>query len=365
MAEIDTLNLFYCLLSIIAIGICLLAILYSYRKFRLRPILFYFAAFFFFLVGVLGIIPSTLIFDVSQEQFVTLSQAFTFGLTFIGLLLLYLGINMSKGSFPIIKTNIMFFLVGGTILGYLNEKFYHLSLNSVTNTWEVHYNPFFLVFISLAMGIIIIDLLSYAKLIFSTGSRRIRQFTISYFLGWVVLASSGFVFFWSRIDYTIPANLYLVFFSLGVLVISIVIFLSPANLIASPLKVFNISFVNSESGLPYISYNFRRAEIQVEPALFSNMVVGMSLAITETVKGYRYLTKIDGIDRKVLLERGLITQAILTVEDETFLFRKILRRLLILFEMQFFISLDNKGSLIESDIYSNFGEQIKAYFAFA
>ncbi len=365
MAEIDVFNLFLCFLSILAIGICLIAILYSYRRFRLRPILFYFVAFFFFLIGVIGIIPSTLFFDVSQERYITLSQAFTFGLTFIGLLFLYLGVNMSKGSFHMIKTNIMFFLVGGTILGYFNEKFYYLSLDTLTNTWQVHYDPFFLLFISFAMGIIIIDLMSYAKLIFRTGSRRIKHFTLSYFIGWVVLASSGIVFFWSRIDYTIPANLYLAFFSLGVLIISFVIFLSPSNLIASPLKVFNISFVNSESGLSYISYNFRRAEIQVEPALFSEMMVGMSLAITETVKGYRYLTKIDGIDRKVLLERGLVTQAILTVEDETFLFRKILRRLLILFEMQFFISLNNKDRLIDSGLYSKFGEQIKTYFAFA
>ena len=107
MPEIDVINLFLCLLSILAITICLLAILYSYRRFRLRPILFYFASFFFFLIGVLGVIPSTLFFDVSQERFVTLSQAFTFGLTFIGLLFLYLGVNISKGSFPTIKTNIM------------------------------------------------------------------------------------------------------------------------------------------------------------------------------------------------------------------------------------------------------------------
>ncbi|MHA2244641.1 MAG: hypothetical protein ACXADY_06695 [Candidatus Hodarchaeales archaeon] len=320
-----------------------------------------------FLVGVLGILPSTLIFDASQAavDFITFSQAYTFGLTFFGLLFLFLGISTSKGSLPLIKTNLMFFLVGGTILGYFNTQFYHLTLDTITNTWVVHYNPFFLLFISCAMGIIVIDLMAYAKLIFRTGSRRIKHFTLSYFIGWVVLASSGVVFFWSRIDYTIPANLYLAFFSFGVLIISFVIFLSPANLIASPLKVFNISFVNSESGLPYISYNFRRAEIQVEPALFSEMLVGMSLAVTETVKGYRYLTKIEGIDRKVLLERGLITQAILTVEDETFLFRKILRRLLILFEMQFFISLDNKERLIDSGLYSKFGEQIKTYFAFA
>jgi len=36
----------------------------------------------------------------------------------LGLLFLYLGVNTSKGSIPAIKTNVMFFLVGGTILGY-------------------------------------------------------------------------------------------------------------------------------------------------------------------------------------------------------------------------------------------------------
>jgi hypothetical protein len=317
------------------------------------------------MIGVIGVIPSTLIFNELQERFITLSQAFTFGLTFIGILFLYLGISTSKGSLPMIKTNIMFFLVGGTILGYLNNDFYHLSLNSTGDSWEVHYNPLFLLFISSAMLIITIELVSYAKLIFYSGFGRIKHFAMSYFVGWMVLASAGIIFFLSRIDQRLPANLYLISFSLGVFIISYVIFLSPANIIACPLKVYNISFIDNESGIPYLTFNFRKSEIQVDPALFGGMLIGMSLALTETVKGNRYLTTIDGIDRKILLERGLQIQAILTVEDETILLRRILKRLLILFEMEFYTVLDPREKIVESSIYRNFGETVQTFFAFA
>ncbi len=366
MAEIDVINLLLCLISIIAITICLLAIYLSYRKFRLRPILFYFGAFFMFLVGVLGILPSTLIFDASQANFITFSQAYTFGLTFFGLLFLYLGISTSKGSLPLIKTNLMFFMVGGTMLGYFNPQFYHLTLDTLTNTWMVHYNPAFLVFISFAMLILIIELISYARLIIRSGTGKFFAFT--YFIGWLVLASSGVVFFLSRIDAFVSylaANLYLAFFSFGVLIISFIIFINPSNLIASPLKVYYLSFVDTESGLPRFSYNFRKSELEVEPALFSGVITGISLALKETVKGNRYLKRIDGVDRKILLERGLETQAVLTVEDETILFRRILKRLLILFEMEFYPLLGTEDKVIDSDLYKGFGEKVKVYFAFA
>jgi hypothetical protein len=238
-------------------------------------------------------------------------------------------------------------------------------LNLTGDSWEVYYDPLFLLFIAVPMLIISIELTTYARLIFRSGIGRIKYFAMTYFIGWVVLASSGGVFLLSRLDYRIPSNFWMIFFSFGVLIISFVMFINPANLIASPLKVFYITFVDNESGLPYLSYNFRKGEMEIEPTLFSGVLVGISLALKETVKGNRYLKKIDGIDRKILLERGLQTQAILTVEDETILFRRILKRLLILFEMEFYTFLDNVDGIIDSDIYSDFSETIKTYFAFA
>ena len=363
MPEIDVLNLSLCFISIIAISICLLAIFQSYKRFRLRPILFYFIAFSFFLLGVLGVIPSTIILDPAEAEIIRLSQAYTFGLTFIGLFFLFLGIHCAKGSLLSVKTNVMSFIVGGTILGYLNPDFYHLTYNV---TWETHYHPVFFLLISCGVLIIMVELISYVLLMRKIGTGGFKNYETLYFIGWLVLATgSGGSFLWSRIFNTVLPNLYLIFFSLGVLIISVVIFYSPASLIASPLKVFNITFSDPESGIPYLSFDFRKGEMQIEPVLFSGVVTGMSLALKDAVKGKRYLKSIDGIDRKILLERGLQAQGILTVEDETDLFRRILKRLLILFEMDFYPVL-NKGKVgFNSHLYSKFIPTLEKYFAFA
>ena len=92
----------------------------------------------------------------------------------------------------------------------------------------------------------------------------------------------------------------------------------------------------------------------------------MAIALKDAVKGKRYLKRIDGVDRKILLERGLQTQAILTVEDETELFRRMLRRLLILFEMEFYLTLDQTNQTgIVTKIYQSFAPTIEKFFAFA
>jgi hypothetical protein len=328
--------------------------------------LFYFAAFASFLIGVIGILPSTLIFDPEQANFVTFFQAVTFGLTFFGLLFLFLAVSASKGALLTIKSNVLTFLIGGTMLGYLNRDFYYLSFNTTAQTWDVTYHPFFLLFISLTMLIIVIDLILYARIVLRTGTGKIRRYSITYFAGWLVLASSGVFFFWSRVDDTIPANLFLISFSMGVFIISFVIFNSPASLIASPLKVFNMTFISLESGLPYLSYDFRKSQTRLEPEIFSGVLTGVSLALKETVKGNRYLNKIDGIDRIILLERGLETQVALTVEDETALNRRIIKRLLILFEMEFFSVLySGEEGYIDTDYFSKFTDTITKYFAFA
>ncbi len=209
-----------------------------------------------------------------------------------------------------------------------------------------------------------VELVSYILLMRKTGTRGFKNYETLYFIGWLVLATgSGGSFLWSRIFNTVLPNLYLIFFSLGVLIISIVIFYSPASLIASPLKIFNITFADPESGVPYLSFDFRKGEMQIEPVLFSGVVTGISLALKDAVKGKRYLKSIDGIDRKILLERGLQAQGILTVEEETDLFRRILKRLLILFEMDFYPVLDKGRIGFNSHFYSKFKPTLKKYFA--
>ncbi|MFW9990800.1 MAG: hypothetical protein ACFFD4_01950 [Candidatus Odinarchaeota archaeon] len=362
----NQIDLLLCIISILAIAICLLTIHLSYNRFKLTPILFYYGAFVSFLIGVLGIIPSTIITDPLQENFVTFSQALTFGLTFFGLLFLFLAISSSKGALLTSKSNVLTFLVGGTFIGYFNRDFYNLSFDSTAYSWDVHYHPFFLLFISSAMLIIVIDLISYARVILKTESGEIKRAAAIYFAGWVVLALSGAVFFLSRIDHIIPANLYLIFFSLGVFIISLIILKNPASLIASPLKVYNLTFMNMETGVPYLSYDFRTGEARIDPEMFSGVLTGVTLALSETIKGNRYLNKIDGIDRQILLERGLETQVTLTVEDETVLNRRILKRLLILFEMEFY-AIIHTGTVgyVDTEKYTHFTDTIEKYFAFA
>ena len=122
------------------------------------------------------------------------------------------------------------------------------------------------------MLILIVEIISYARLIVRSETGRFFAFT--YFIGWVVLASSGVVFFLSRIDVFLsylPANLWLTFFSFGVLIISIIIFINPSNLIASPLKVYYLSSLPVDIGKIKLYFNVTsRKSIEILKFLLQN-----------------------------------------------------------------------------------------------
>lgn len=354
-------NLVIALSTFVIILICAFTILYTYIKLRLKPIFLYFFGILCLGFGCIGILLSIL---PLQEIIIKPLQSYMFIGSWLGIFFLYLAIKSSKGPTFGIDTSIVSGVTGAIIISYISQAFYDISWNPVDQVWTMEFHPLLMVLLLINMLFIVFELVTFMRhLYLRTRHPKVRRNLLIYFLGWLMFGVTGPVFMMAMLIPWIPFLSYLIPLASGLVLVTIAIVLLPSSLIATTKKIFNVGFIQLDTGLVYLFYDFRAADILNEPLLISGIVSAIDTCLSESVRGCKYLKVIDTGPRKIIIERGFNTQAIMIVETDAPILKSILKRLLLLFEFEHFDSLSNR--YVDPALYVNFRKIIEEYMAFA
>ncbi len=349
------------IITSISILICSISILYSYFKLRFKTILLYFLGIFFLIFATLALTASTL--ELTADLVKTI-HIFTFSLAWLGIYFLYLAIKLSKGDLYKFSTHIISVLIGAIITIYMMGSYYDITWDDELRMWVMQFHPALMGLLAVLMIFIIYELVSFSKRLFLTSrDRKVKNNLRFFFIGWIVTGLSSVPLGFSIVINFIPVYSFLIFLLIGLLLISLSIVRFPSSLIASPIKIYTVGFIESGSGNLLHYYDFTKASRINRPQLFSSLMIAVNACLQESIIGCRYLKTMDMGPRKIIISRGFYVQAIMLVERYTSQLERILNRLLLLFELQFFDVLKDFNGDVER--FRNFDKIIEKYMAFA
>ena len=291
-------------------------------------------------------------------------QSITFSLTWLGIYFLYLAIKLSKGDLYKFSTHIVSALIGSIITLYISGIYYSIAWNPNVRIWVMQFHPILMILISLLMISIIYELISFSRRLFLTSRDPFVKTNLRlFFIGWIVTGLSSITLIISLLIEIIPILSFLIFLTAGLLLISLSIYRFPSSLIASPIKVYALGIIMSQSGNLIYQYDFTSSSKINKPQLFSGVMVAVNTALQASIMGCRYIKTMDAGPRKIIIERGFYVQAIMVTEKYTEQLDTILKRLLILFELQYYNHLSKFDG--EVTMFQKFDEVIKKYLTFA
>jgi len=321
----------------------------------------YFLGIFFLIFATLALTAGTL--EIAEEV-VKLIQTYTFSLTWLGIYFLYLAIKLSKGDLYKMSTHVVSGLIGAIITLYMTGFFYSITWNNELSMWIMHFHPSLMALIGALMIFVLYELISFSRRLFLTSrDKKVKNNLKIFFIGWIITGASSIALGLSLYIEPIPIYSFLVFLAAGLFFISISIIRFPSSLIASPIKIYAVGFIESHSGNLLHYYDFTKASRINTPSLFGGLMVAVNACLQQSIVGCRYLKTMDAGPRKILIARGFYIQAILVAERHTTQLERIINRLLILFELQFYDILKNfDGDITE---FPNFNKNIEKYMAFA
>ena len=361
MSVILNVNFIIGIITSISILFCSITTLISYFRLRFKTILLYFLGIFFLIFATGSMTIGTLELPVMVVKSI---QSYTFSVTWLGIYFLYLAIKFSKGDLYKMSTHIVSGFIGSIITLYTSGMYYDIVWDPIMHIWVMKFHPILLLLIVLLMISIIYELISFTNRLFLTSRDTFVKNNLKlFFIGWIVLASSSIALGISLFFEFIPLYTFLIVLTAGLILISISIIRFPSSLIASPIKVYAIGYIQASSGLLLHSYDFTKTSKINRPQLFSGLMVAANTALQESIMGCRYIKTMDAGPRKILIARGFYIQAVMVTEQYTEQFEAILNRLLIQFELQFFKNLSHFDG--EVTIFQKFNNVIKKYMAFA
>lgn len=358
------------IITSISILICSITILYSYFKLRFKTILLYFLGIFFLIFATLALTAGTL---KLPKEIVKNIQIYTFTLTWIGIYFLYLAIKLSKGDLYKISTHVVSGFLGAIVTLYLTAPFmkedspfiiYDIEWKDHLGMWVMSFHPALMGLIGVLMIFIIYELISFTKRLFLTSrDKKVKNNLRLFFIGWIVVGLTGVGLVLSLIVDFIPTYSFLIFLLAGLLLISLSIIRFPSSLIASPIKIYAVGFIETASGSLLHYYDFTKSSRINKPQLFSGLMTAVNACLRESIVGCRYLKIMDMGPRKIIIFRGLFVQAVMIAERYTFQLERILNRLLILFELQFYDVLKSFDG--EATKFPFFNRTVEKYMSFA
>ncbi len=349
------------IITSISILVCSITILYSYFRLRFKTILLYFFGIFFLIFATLALTAGTL---ELAEEFIRIIQIATFTLTWVGIYFLYLAIKLSKGDLYKFSTHIVSGLLGAIVTLYLTGTFYNIEWNADVGLWMMNFHPALMFLIGALMIFVIYELISFTNRLFLTSrDPKVKNNLKLFFIGWIVTGSSSVALVLSLLIDFIPTYSFLIFVLGGLLLISLSIVRFPSSLIASPIKIYAIGFMETASGSLLHYYDFTKGSRINRPQLFSSLMTAVNACMQESIVGCRYLKTMDMGPRKIIIARGFYVQAVMVAERHTAQLNRILQRLLILFEIHFYDVLKNfKGEITK---FPHFNNTVEKYMSFA
>jgi hypothetical protein len=341
--------------------ICSISILSSYFRLRFKTIILYFLGIFFLIFAALALTASTL--ELAKD-IVKSIHIITFSLAWLGIYFLYLAIKLSKGDLYKFSTHIISGLTGAIITLYMTGSFYNITRDEELNMWIMQFHPALMLPLAILMAAIIYELISFSKRLFLTSrNKKVKNNLRLFFIGWIITGLSSVALGLSIIFKFIPIYSFLIFVLSGLLFISVSIVRFPSSLIASPIKIYAVGFLESISGNLLHIYDFTKTNRINRPELFSGLMIAVNSCLQQSIVGCRYLKTMDAGPRKIIIARGFYVQAVMITEQYTTQLEKILNRLLILFEIQFYNLLKNFDG--ELTFFPEFNKIIEKYMAFA
>jgi len=334
---------------------------------RLNIILLYFLAILFLALGTIGVSLGALLLPY---ELVKMLQSITFCFSWVGIYFLYSAMKFSKVNPYTYSTILTSGLLGAIITLYATNliiadvNIYDIIWDERTQTWLFQFHPILMIPISLIMVFVIKELFSVSKILYiRSRNLKVKRNLRMFFMGWIVVGLASVPFVLSVITTAIPSYTFLIFFAAGFFLISLSILRFPSSLIASTMKIYAIALIDNASGILFYHYDYFKGSEIDDPLLFSGIMVAIDSSMKHSIRGCRYLKIIDAGPRKILIERGFKTQAIMIVEQGSPLLQKILKRLLLLFELQFYYHLYRTDGDITPFI--KFKPIIEKYTAFA
>jgi hypothetical protein len=323
--------------------------------------LLYFFGIFFLIFATLALTAGTL---ELAEELIKIIQILTFTLTWIGIYFLYLAIKLSKGDLYKFSTHIVSGFLGAIITLYLTGAFYNIEWNGNLGMWVMSFHPALMFLIGTLMIFVIYELISFTNRLFLTSrDAKVKNNLKLFFIGWIITGSTGVALVFSLLIDFIPTYSFLIFLLGGLSFISLSIVRFPSSLIASPIKIYAIGFMETASGNLLHYYDFTKASRINRPQLFSSLMTAVNACMKESIVGCRYLKIMDMGPRKIIIVRGFYVQAVMVAERHTAQLSRILQRLLILFELHFYDVLkDFKGEVTK---FPRFNNTVEKYMSFA
>ncbi|MFW9938027.1 MAG: hypothetical protein ACFFD5_10280 [Candidatus Thorarchaeota archaeon] len=316
---------------------------------------------FFLIFAALALTASTL---VLPERVIKTIHIITFSFAWLGIYFLYLAIKLSKGDLYKFSTHVISGLTGAIITLYLTGSYYNIIWDEELKMWMMQFHPALMMLLFVLMVAIIYELVSFSKRLFLTSRNiKVKNNLRLFFIGWIITGLSSVALVLSVLFEFIPTYSFLIFVLIGFLFISLSIVRFPSSLIASPIKIYAVGFLEAISGNLLHIYDFTKLNRINRPELFSGLMIAVNTCLQQSIVGCRYLKTMDVGPRKIIIARGFYVQAVMITERYTSQLEKILNRLLILFEIQFYNQLKN----FDGDVtfFPNFNKIIEKYMAFA
>ncbi len=328
------------LVSAVITGIAMIVIVRSWWKTKLLPTLLYTLA-----IACFSAMALDLLLDQTYAPFRSWSievngQVLWWSnilLAFFiigGFLFWYFAIIYSEHDTPPRGAYLVVFIAGGALIGEL-----------VKGDWS---QLFPLVIEAAAFGILIIEIIRYARIIIPISPNGKEGYPVRfYFLGFLVWIAAGPV---GVILANIPGiewigNYWTIPYSIGLLMTAYAVGVNPRLLYISAARPLDLMILNQDNMLVF-TQRFNDSEDGVDTELMGTALSGVLSLMKEMLATGSELQRIDHGDVKILVEVGTKTTFLLTVTKETSRFRQVLRNLVLEFETNYREELSTDSALV-------------------
>ncbi len=252
----------------------------------------------------------------------------------VGYLAWYLAIIYSEFEHPPRRTFLVAFLAGGALTAEIERAEWSLM---IPLTLEIT-----------GFAILTLEIANYArKVIRNVKTVEERKKLATYFVGFIVWIMAGpvgvvgdvldYLGTWIKVLWVLP-------YSIGLLLVSVSVALNPRLLFVSEVRVRDYLVLDNEGTLIF-THRFVEDETSTDIELLGSAFSGIISLMKEMLSAGRPISGIDHGDAKVMIERGPQTTHVLVATRETPSLRQALRNLVLEFEANFREALQEDRSL--------------------
>ncbi|MHA1636783.1 MAG: hypothetical protein ACTSUB_02105, partial [Candidatus Thorarchaeota archaeon] len=212
-------------------------------------------------------------------------------------------------------------------------------------------------YMALGFGMLILEIILYARRVLATTEPHLRHHIRFYFIGFIVFLLAGpigLIF-----TGTIIGDLYSIPYGVGLVMIAYSIAIDYRILFISEARSLDILILDKEGSLIF-NHRFHEYDKSVDSELMGTAISGVITLMKEILASGEKLHGVDHGDTNILVESGPLTTALLIVTKETSRFRQSLRQAITEFELNYREDILARTALVSA--YESFRERIVQIF---